>query len=235
MTLVEILVALVILGMLLIAVFPLVTQSLQVVNQSNTIASQLFGVQEDIEIIAVTKDGAYLIDGTFVPKDFFPVLLDGETTWVPGMTVKKSKLIRFLASNLGSEYDLFERYEGYTAEEAIITIEDKSITDTSTVKVTDKNNNDVTGYLDGSPVISAEKATITLPTVSDRFTNLNSLYTITVTTDGKDLTSLLMVHLPRAVIADNNGDLLIASSPNPDNWVDSIGNSNWVKKDTNFT
>ena len=233
MTLVEILVALVILGMLLIAVFPLVTQSLQVVNQSSTIASQLFGVQEDIEIIAVTKDGAYLIDGTFVPKDFFPVLLDGDTTWVPGMTIKKSKLIRFLASNLGSEYDLFERYEGYTAEEAIITIGDKSITNTSTVKVTDKNNSDVTGNLDGFPVVSAEKVTIILPTDSNRFTNPDSLYTITITTDGTVLTSLLMVHLPRAIIADKNGDLLMASSPNPDNWV-SGGSSNWVKKETNF-
>ena len=191
--------------------------------------SRKFSVQEDIEIIAVTKDGAYLIDGTFVPKDFFPVLLDGETTWVPGMTVKKSKLIRFLASNLGSEYELFERYEGYTAEEAKITIEDTSIKATSTVEVTDKNNSVVTGHLDGSPVISGNKVTITLPTDNNRFTNLDSLYTIKVTTDGEVLTSLLMVHLPRAVIADESGDLLIASSPNPDNWV-SGGSSNWVKK-----
>ena len=230
MTLVEILVSLVILGLVLMAVFPLITQSLQVTNQSNTIASQLFGVQEDIEIIAVTKDGAYLIDGTFVPKDFFPVLMNGETTWVPGMTVKKSKLVRFLASNLGSEYELFERYEGYTAEEAKITIEDKSIKNTSTVKVIDKNHSDVTSHLDGIPIISGNKITITLPTGSNRFTNLSSLYTITVSTDGKELTSLLMVHLPRAIIANENGDLLIASSPNPDNWVDSSGNSNWVKK-----
>lgn len=234
MTLVEILVALVILGLVLIAVLPLITQSMKVTNQAHTIASRFFSLQEEVEIIAVTKDGAYLIDGTFVPKDFFPVLLDGTTTWVPGMTVKKSKLVRFLASNLGSEYELFERYEGYTAGEAKISIEDRSIKDTSTVKVVGKDGSDVTSYLDGIPAIDGYKITITLPTDSHRFTNLNSLYTITVNTDGKELTSLLIVHLPRAIIADNNGDILITSSPEPDNWVDSVDNSNWVRKDTNF-
>ena len=143
MTLVEILVSLVILGLVLTTIFPLVTDSLQVTNLANSITSRLLGDQENIEIVAVTKDGAYLEDGTFIPESYYPVVLEDGTTWVPGMTIKKADLIRFLAANLGSEYELFEVYEGYTEEDAQLTIEDRSFTQDSEFVMVDKDGNEI--------------------------------------------------------------------------------------------
>lgn len=231
MTLVEILVSMVILGLVIIAVFPLITQSLQVTNLSNTITTNLFSDQEEIEIVAVTRDGAYLEDGTFIPTASFPVIADdGNTILVPGMTVKKEKLVRFLADNLGSEFELFQVYEGYTETEAVLTIEDRSFTDDSDFEMTDKDGNSVSVDLE---VVAGASITFTLPTDANRLTNLQSPYTITITTGGREASALLLVHLPRAVIANESGGLLIASSPTPSTWVSkssSISSSNDINK-----
>lgn len=231
MTLVEILVSMVILGLVIIAVFPLITQSLQVTNLSNTITANLFSDQEEIEIVAVTRDGAYLEDGTFIPTASFPVIADdGNTILVPGMTVKKEKLVRFLADNLGSEFELFQVYEGYTEAEAVLTIEDRSFTDDSDFEMTDKDGNAVNVDLE---VVAGASITFTLPTDANRLTNLQSPYTITITTGGREASALLLVHLPRAVIVNESGGLLIASSPTPSTWVSknsSISSSNDINK-----
>lgn len=221
MTLVEILVSLVILGLVLTTIFPLVTDSLQVTNLANSITSRLLGDQENIEIVAVTKDGAYLEDGTFIPESYYPVVLEDGTTWVPGMTIKKADLIRFLAANLGSEYELFEVYEGYTEEEAQLTIEDRSFTQDSEFVMVDKDGNEIDVDIS---VSDGQSLTFSLPIDTARLTNLHSPYHITITTDDTEISSMLLVHLPRAVIANDRGNLLIASSPQPGSWINKTSN-----------
>lgn len=230
MTLVEILVSLVILGLVLTTIFPLVTDSLQVTNLANSITSRLLGDQENIEIVAVTKDGAYLEDGTFIPESYYPVVLEDGTTWVPGMTIKKADLIRFLAANLGSEYELFEVYEGYTEEEAQLTIEDRSFTQDSEFVMVDKDGNEIDVDIS---VSDGQSLTFSLPIDTARLTNLHSPYHITITTDDTEISSMLLVHLPRAVIVNSNGNLLISSSSQPGNWINktsTISNSYQVNK-----
>lgn len=230
MTLVEILVSLVILGLVLTAIFPLVTNSMQVTNLTNSITLRLLGAKEDIEIVAVTKDGAYLEDGTFIPKSYFPVVSKDGTTWVPGMTIKKDDLIRFSAFNLGSHYELFEVYEGYTEEEAQLTIQDRSFNQDSDFVMVDKDGNEIN--LDIS-ITDGQSITFSLPTNSNRLTNLQSPYQITITTDDSKISAMLLVHLPRAVIVDNRGNLLISSSPHPGNWINkssSISSSDQINK-----
>ncbi len=230
MTLVEILVSLVILGLILISIFPLITQSLQVVNLSNAISTQLFSDQDEIEVVAVTKDGAFLEDGTFIPVSSFSVFTGDDTTWVAGMTVKKDKLIRFLASRLGYKNYTFNVIEGYTSSEGTFIIEDGSIKadDNYSITATDKHgsfcslsNDTYNGFIE-----------FTLPTDSfDRFTNYGSPYLITVTNNATDETqeiASLFVRLPKAVIAGSSG-LLISSSNIPSNWVED-GNTTWVQK-----
>ena len=171
MTLVEILVAMLILGILIIAIFPLITQSLQTTNLSNKISSQLFDKQSEIEIVAVTKDGVYLEDGTF-----FPVSTDDNITWVPGSTVKKGDLVRFLADKEITSYDQYEVYEGYTEEEGTFTIIDKSLNDSSQLEIIDQSNNSFTGTQLSAEIIPGDSITFSLPTVSNRFTNKSSPY-----------------------------------------------------------
>lgn len=230
MTLVEILVSLVILGLVLMSVFPLVTQSLQVVNLSNTIATQLFSQQDEIEVVAVTKDGAFLEDGTFIPVSSFSVFTGDDTTWVAGMTVKKDKLIRFFASRLGYKNYTFNVIEGYTSSEGTFIIEDGSIKadDNYSITATDKHGS----FCSLSNDTYNGSIEFTLPTDSfDRFTNYGSPYLITVTNDATDETqeiASLFVRLPKAVIAGSSG-LLISSSNIPSNWVED-GNTTWVQK-----
>ena len=172
MTLVEILVSLVILGLVLMSVFPLVTQSLQVVNLSNTIATQLFSQQDEIEVVAVTKDGAFLEDGTFIPVSSFSVFTGDDTTWVAGMTVEKDKLVRFIASRLGYRNYTFNVIEGYTASEGTFVIEDDSIEKDDNYSVTAATNR---AAIIISPAIPKRVLEFTLPTDSfDRFTNYGS-------------------------------------------------------------
>lgn len=228
MTLVEILVSLVILGLVLMAVFPLVTQSLQVTNLSNTISSQLFRDQENLEIVAATKGGVLFADGTFLANKYFPVFFSSQTP-VQGMTVKKAKLIRFLASipHVAIEDDL-RLYEGYTAEEAKINILGYGTnfinTSKTVLKVTDKNGNDLTSYCSDYNVVSTTEVTFTLPSNSNRFTNLASPYTITLTTGSEQVSCLLLIHLPRAIAIQENGNTLVSSNA-----------INWVSKSTNPT
>ncbi|NLM89421.1 MAG: prepilin-type N-terminal cleavage/methylation domain-containing protein [Syntrophomonadaceae bacterium] len=230
MTLVEILVSLVILGLVLMSVFPLVTQSLQVVNLSNTIATQLFSQQDEIEVVAVTKDGAFLEDGTFIPVSSFSVFTGDDTTWVAGMTVEKDKLVRFIASRLGYRNYTFNVIEGYTASEGTFVIEDDSIEkdDNYSVTATDKQGN----YYNISSNTQKGSIEFTLPTdSSNRFTNYGSPYLITVTNNTTNETqeiATLFVRMPKAVIAGSSG-LLISSSNIPSNWVQD-GSSTWVQK-----
>jgi len=235
MTLVEILVSLVILGLVLMSVFPLVTQSLQVVNLSNTIATQLFSQQDEIEVVAVTKDGAFLEDGTFIPVSSFSVFTGDDTTWVAGMTVEKEKLTRFLASRLGYRNYTFNVFEGYTASEGTFKIEDDAINkdDSYSVTATDKNG----GYHTISSKTYQGYIEISLPTdSSNRFTNYGSPYLITVTNNATNKTqeiATLFVRMPKAVIAGENGLLLISSSNIPSNWVKE-GSTTWVQKSKNL-
>jgi len=230
MTLVEILVSLVILGLILISIFPLITQSLQVVNLSNAISTQLFSDQDEIEVVAVTKDGAFLEDGTFIPVSSFSVFTGDDTTWVAGMTVKKDKLIRFFASRLGYKNYTFNVIEGYTSSEGTFIIEDGSIKadDNYSITATDKHGS----FCSLSNDTYNGSIEFTLPTDSfDRFTNYGSPYLITVTNDATDETqeiASLFVRLPKAVIAGSSG-LLISSSNIPSNWVED-GNTTWVQK-----
>lgn len=235
MTLVEILVSLVILGLVLMSIFPLVTQSLQVVNLSNTISSQLFSDQDEIEVVAVTKDGAVLEDGTFIPESSFSVFTGTDATWVAGMTVEKEKLTRFLASRLGYRNYTFNVFEGYTASEGTFKIEDDAINkdDSYSVTATDKNG----GYHTISSKTYQGYIEISLPTdSSNRFTNYGSPYLITVTNNATNKTqeiATLFVRMPKAVIAGENGLLLISSSNIPSNWVKE-GSTTWVQKSKNL-
>lgn len=230
MTLVEILIAMLILGILIIAIFPLITQSLQTTNLSNKISSQLFDKQSEIEIVAVTKDGVYLEGGTF-----FPVSTDDNITWVSGSTVKKGDLVRFLADKEITSYDQYEVYEGYTEEEGTFTIIDKSLNISSQLEIIDQSNKSFTGPQLSAEIIPGNSITFTLPTSGNRLTNRDSPYIIKTKTGNKDKTGILLVHLPRAVIAKDNGQLLIASSPSHSNWFkESDGSSNWVELYSNI-
>ncbi len=225
MTLVEILVSLVLLGLILMAIFPLLTQSLQVTNLANRITSQLFADQEDIEIVAATNGGVLFADGTFLTDKEFKVVfgagasLDPKT--VVGMTIKKSKLVRFIASiaRIKATYV----YEGYNPIEAEIPITGvrTSFIDGSTVwLVTDNMGNDVTSNCNCT-ISSQTQAKIILPTDNNRFTNKLSPYTITMTTGNEQVSTLVPVYLPRAIAVNQNGDLRISS-----NAID------WIGKDT---
>jgi len=220
MTLVEILVSLVILGLVLMAIFPLMSQSLQVTNLSNTIAAQLFGGQEEIEVVAATKGGVLFADGTYLPDKYFPVLFGAEIP-VPGMTIKKADLIRFLAPVPNIGINAGSRYEGYSTDEAKITIigHNTNFIDTSKtkLKIVDKNDQDVTSYCTGYTVTDSSTASFILPTDHNRFTNLNSPYTITLTTGLEQVSCLLPIHLPRAIVIQANGNVLISS--NAKQWI----------------
>jgi len=234
MTLVEVLTAMLILGIIIVAIFPLITQSLQVTNLSHNISAQLFGEQEEVEIVAITEDGAYLEDGTFIPVAYFPVVANGSINWVPGKTVKKADLVRFLADNQVSSYNLFEVYEGYTSEEATLTIVDKSLTADSELEITDQSNTSFNESELSAVITPGEDITFTLPTNSSRFTNLQSPYIIKVTTGETEKSGMLLVHLPRAVIANDTGGLLVASSPYPGDWF-AGGSSNWVSRTSSIS
>jgi len=221
MTLVEVLTAMLILGIIIVAIFPLINQSLQATNLSHSVSSKLFGEQEFVEIVAVTEEGAVLADGTFISVKQFPVFGDGNITWVLGRTVKKDDLVRFLASNQITSFGLFEVYEGYTSSEGSFTIADKSITDDSELAITDLGNNGIFGIDSDS---EKRRITFSLPTDGNRLTNSGSPYKITVTTGGGEKSGILLVHLPRAVIAKDNGGLLVASSPNPAAWFQDGSN-----------
>lgn len=232
MTLVEILVAIIILGLILIAIFPLITQSLQAVNLSNVISKQLFDTQDSFEVVSVTKDGALLDDGTFIPTSSFAVF-SNNTTWVTGMTIEKKDLVRFLASRLGSQSYKYDLNEGYTAEEATYTIEDNSIKkgDSYSVTISGKDNNSYTvasDYHDDGYLI------FTLNTSGpNRLTNYASPYLITVTNTTLNevrANASMTVHLPRAIIAAGANQLLLSSSNIPSNWINTDTNaSNWVQ------
>jgi len=226
MTLVEILVSIVILGLILIAMFPLLTQSLQVTNLANQITAQLFADQEDIEIVAATDGGVLFADGTFLTDKEFKVLFGSSAPFNPktvvGMTIKKGKLVRFIASiaRIKATYV----YEGYTASEAeipITGIKTSFIDTTQTVLlVTDREGNDVTTYC-GYEVSNQTQAKIILPTDENRFTNALSPFTITMTTGNEQVSTLLPVYLPRSIAVDSNRDLIISSN-----------SSDWISKDT---
>lgn len=232
MTLVEILVSIIILGLILVAIFPLITQSLQAVNLSNVVTKQLFDTQDSFEVVSVTKDGALLDDGTFIPTSSFAVF-GNNTTWVTGMTIEKKDLVRFLASRLGSQSYKYDLNEGYTAEEATYTIEDNSIRkgDSYSVTITGKDNNSYTvasNYHDDGYLI------FTLNTTGpNRLTNYASPYLITVTNTTLNevrANASMTVHLPRAIIAAGANQLLISSSNIPSNWINADTNdSNWVQ------
>lgn len=220
MTLVEILVALVILGLILVAIFPLLTQSLQVTNLANTITAQLFADQEDIEIVAATKGGVLFADGTFLTGQQFKVLF-GEnadiTKNVVGMTIKKNKLVRFLGSI--PNIQITGVNEGYTEDEAKLTItglRTSFVDKKTTLTVADKSGSVVTNDYKFK-VISPTEAEITLPTFSNRFSNEASPYTVTLKTGNEQTSALLQVYLPRAVIIDNYHNMLISS--NSTNWI----------------
>lgn len=222
MTLVEILVSLVILGLLLMAIFPLLTQSLQVTNLANQITAQLFADQEDIEIVAATNGGVLFADGTFLTDKEFTVLFGASAPFnsktVVGMTIKKNKLVRFIASiaRIKATYV----YEGYNASEAEIPITgtNTNFIDGSTVwLITDNTGNDVTSSCICT-IISQTEAQVVLPVDSSRFINKLSPYTITMTTGNEQASTLLPVYLPRAIAVDANRDLRISS-----NAIDWIG------------
>jgi prepilin-type N-terminal cleavage/methylation domain-containing protein len=219
MTLVEILVSLVILLLVLMAVFPLFTQSINVTTLSNVVTSNLLASQEDIEIVAATRAGVLFADGTFIPNASFPVIFpDGETP-CPGMTVKKDKLVRFLASI--PHIKTTSLHEGYSPDEAQITINGYNTnfidTNKTEIEILDKNGDTVTGYSDYT-VLNKNTVTLTLPTDSNRLNNLNSPYTITLRTGNEQVTSLLPIYLPRAIAF--GGDTMLISS---------VGNY-WVSK-----
>lgn len=226
MTLVEVLVALVILGLIIIAIFPLLTQGLQVTNLANQITNQLFSDQEDIEIVAATNGGVLFADGTFLTDKQFKVLFGSSSPYnektVVGFTVKKRDLVRFIASIARVKATYV--YEGYNAAEAEIPITGTktNFIDTSrtVLLVTDRAGNNVTSAC-GYTVSSQTQAKIVLPTNSDRFTNASSPYTITLTTGNEQVSTLLPVYLPRSIAVQSDGDLIISSNT-----------ADWINKDT---
>lgn len=234
MTLVEILVSLVLLGLVLIAIFPLLTQSLQVTNLANRITGQLFADQEDIEIVAATNGGVLFSDGTFLTDKQFKVVFGASEPFDPetvvGLTIKKDKLIRYIASI--SHIKATYVYEGYTAAEAeipITGIKTNFINTTKTVlTVTDRLGNDVSAQCQsGYEVLSMTQAKFTLPTEpGNRFTNELSPYTITMTTGNERASTLLPVYLPQAIAVDSNRNLVISSKG-----TDWIGKSTSSKID----
>lgn len=231
MTLLEILISLALLGLIVMAVFPLITQSLSATNSANTIASAIFANQKDFEIVATTEEGAYLHDGIIIPAKNFPNVFNTSNP-VAGMTVKKGTLIRFLATSIASgvlpsTYFPMEVYEGYTSAESVFKIKDDSFSSSSVVD------------LGGASGITVDKSvsgqiTFTLST-TNRLTNEGGdgegNYIITITTgtgtNAVVKNAVVIVHLPRAVIAKSDKSLLIASSTNPDsgNWVSKTSGS----------
>lgn len=214
MTLVEILLSMVILLLVLMAIFPLFTQSINVTNLSNTIAENLFADQQDIEIVAATEAGVLFADGTFIPNTSFPVIFPSGTTPCPGMTVKKHQLIRFLASI--PHIKAVSLYEGYSPTEAQITITGSKthfINETDTeIEIKDKDGYTVSGYTNYD-VVNTTSVTLTLPLNSDtRLTNEYSPYTITLRTGNEQVTTLLPINLPRAVAISDNQTVLVSSS-----------------------
>lgn len=233
MTLIEILVSLVILLLVLMAIFPLLSQSFKVTNLSHAIAANIFQDQEEIEVIAATKGGILFADGTFIPQKYFPVFFPGisDPVEVLGMTVKKNKLVRFLASI--PHIKTTTLYEGYTADEAIITIngynthfidENAAFADPDShpteIEITDKEGNLVNTYTDYD-VVNDHTVKVTMPLDDTRLTNLYSPYTITLTTGNEITSTLLPVNLPRAVAVGEDHSVLVSSD-----------GMHWVAKDS---
>lgn len=229
MTLVEILISIVILGLILVAIFPLLTQSLQVVNLSNVISKQLFDTQDTFEVVSVTKDGALLEDGTFIPVSSFAVFSTDRTTWVSGMTITKKDLVRFLASRLGYRNYRFSVNEGYTLEEGTFTIENRSIMSSEEYFITIDGKEGDSHSISGTDMIRGDGyITFSLPT-NKRLNNYNSPYQVTVkrkTLDETTALGSLFVYLPKTVLAKSSQGLLISSTNSPAEWE---RDGNWVE------
>lgn len=218
MTLVEILVSMVILMVVIVSLLPLLTQSQDVTNLSNIVTSKLLADQETIEIVVATKAGVLLEDGTFLAEQYFPVIFSNGETPCSGMIIKKNDLVRFLASI--PHIKTTALYEGYSPSEAQITIMGSNthfIDHKTKIQILNNNGNSVTGYSDFT-VEDTETVTLTLPTGSNQLTNLDGPYTITLQTGNEHVTTLLPVHLPRAIAY--GGDTMLISS----------NGSYWVKK-----
>lgn len=229
MTLVEILISIVILGLILVAIFPLLTQSLQVVNLSNVVSKQLFDTQDTFEVVSVTKDGALLEDGTFIPVSSFAVFSTDRTTWVSGMTITKKDLVRFLASRLGYRNYRFSVNEGYTLEEGTFTIENRSIMSSEEYFITIDGKEGDSHSISGTDMIRGDGyITFSLPT-NKRLNNYNSPYQVTVkrkTLDETMALGSLFVYLPKTVLAKSSQGLLISSTNSPAEWE---RDGNWVE------
>ena len=193
-TYVELLVAIFMLGIIVAAFTPLLTQSYKNIFQSGERSSSLFESKGEVEKRLAEK--AVLEEGTIKAK--FP---DGVDVEIDGGIIEEKELTTFLGNVATMSLDPYETREGYPVTLKIdISGTNTSFDSSSNLYIRNNAGNNVTGA--SLNVESNTSAQLKLPS---NLTNTDSPYKVIIETGKEIVRGQFIVHLPGAMLVGDNG------------------------------
>jgi len=201
-SLIEILMAILIIGILAASVTPLIVASFNALGWAGKKSGELLDAQKKVELVAATREGMLVRNpgGTYslVPleESTFPVNFPGEQeSDVPGGSVSAGELQTFLALVPTISLNPDTLSEGYPPEAATVQVVGKNthFSGHTSLVIKDKNGWTIPGC--SLSVTDPEHAAITLP-VGPGLTNANGPYSVTLTTGSETARAMLQVALP---------------------------------------
>ncbi|MEW6424257.1 MAG: prepilin-type N-terminal cleavage/methylation domain-containing protein [Bacillota bacterium] len=201
-SLIEILMAILIISILVASVTPLIVASFNALGWAGKKSGELLDAQKKVELVAATREGMLVRnpDGTYslVPLEegTFPVHFPGgQESDVSGGVVSAGELQTFLALAPAIRLNPDALSEGYPPEAATVQVVGKNthFSGHTSLVIKDKNGWTILGC--SLSLTDPEHAAITLP-AGPGLTNADGPYSVTVTTGSETARAMLQVALP---------------------------------------